>query len=151
MFFFSPGPLGPICSAQTHLSVSALLWVSRAACRSFSSRLRAISSCSTSPWVHFRGLMKRISFSSSSFSLMRISRSLSESSTPGQASLSSLASWILRLAILGVEKVSMIDEQWCYRNWKIGGSSKDMKYQDPGCPQSRQLLFSFCSAPGLVQ
>lgn len=106
-----PFPLGTICSAQTHLSVSALLWVSRAACRSFSSRLRAISSCSTSPWVHFRGLMKRISFSSSSFSLMRISRSLSESSTPGQASLSSLASWILRLAILGVEKVSVIDEQ----------------------------------------
>lgn len=92
--------------AQPHLSVSALLWVSRAACRSFSSRFRAISSCSTSPWVHFRGLMKRISFSSSSFSLIRISRSLSESSTPGQASLSSLASWIFRLAILWAKRVS---------------------------------------------
>lgn len=83
-----------------NLSVRALLWVSLAACRSFSRRFRAISNCSTSPWVHFLGLMKRISFSSSSFSLMRISRSLSESSTPGQASLSSLASWIFRLAIL---------------------------------------------------
>lgn len=96
------GPRAP--QPQPHLSVSALLWVSRAACRSFSSRFRAISSCSTSPWVHFRGLMKRISFSNSSFSLMRISRSLSESSTPGQASLSSLASWIFRLAILGAER-----------------------------------------------
>lgn len=88
----------------THLSVRALLWVSLAAWRSSSRRLLSVSSLSTSPRVHFLGLINRISFKSSSFSLISISRSRSESSTPGQASLSSLASWIFKFAILQRKK-----------------------------------------------
>ena len=84
----------------THLSVRALLWVSLAAWRSSSRRLLSVSSLSTSPRVHFLGLINRISFKSSSFSLISIRRSRSESSMPGQASLSSLASCIFRFAIL---------------------------------------------------
>lgn len=84
----------------TYLSVRALLCVSLAAWRSSSSRLLSVSSLSTSPRVHFLGLINRISFKSSSFSLINMRRSRSESSTPGQASLSSLASCIFRFAIL---------------------------------------------------
>lgn len=91
---------GTALCPPTHLSVRALLWVSLAAWRSSSRRLLSVSSLSTSPRVHFLGLINRISFKSSSFSLISIRRSRSESSTPGQASLSSLASWIFRFAIL---------------------------------------------------
>lgn len=88
----------------TYLSVKALLWVSLAAWRSSSRRLLSVSSLSTSPRVHFLGLINRISFKSSSFSLINIRRSRSESSTPGQASLSSLTSCIFRFAILQEKK-----------------------------------------------
>lgn len=77
--------------------------MSLAAWRSSSKRLLSVSNLSTSPRVHFLGLINRISFKSSSFSLINIRRSRSESSTPGQASLSSLASCIFRFAILQQE------------------------------------------------
>lgn len=102
---------GPALCPLTYLSVRALLWVSLAAWRSSSRRLLSVSSLSTSPRVHFLGLINRISFKSSSFSLIRIRRSRSESSTPGQASLSSLASWIFRFAILQGEKMQLFPEE----------------------------------------
>lgn len=100
----------------TYLSVRALLCVSLAAWRSSSSRFLSVSSLSTSPRVHFLGLINRISFKSSSFSLINMRRSRSESSTPGQASLSSLASCIFRFAILkGKKKKHLLHEDClCY-------------------------------------
>lgn len=105
----------------TYLSVRALLWVSLAAWRSSSRRLLSVSSLSTSPRVHFLGLINRISFKSSSFSLISIRRSRSESSTPGQASLSSLASWIFRFAILQGKKKQLFPEECliCSRHSKV--------------------------------
>lgn len=85
----------------SHLSVRALLWLSRAAWRSFSRRFFCDSSRSASLGSsRWRGLMYCSSFSSSSFSLMRIRRSLSGSSSPGHASLSSLAICTSMVAIL---------------------------------------------------
>lgn len=84
-----------------HLSVRALLWLSLAACRSLSRRFFSDSSFSASLGSRrWRGLTYCSSFSSSSFSLMRMRRSRSGSSSPGHASLSSLAICTSMVAIL---------------------------------------------------
>ncbi len=90
-----------LISLYGHLSVSALLWLSLAACRSLSRRFFSDSSFSASLGSRcWRGLTYCSSFSSSSFSLMRMRRSRSGSSSPGHASLSSLAIWTSMVAIL---------------------------------------------------
>lgn len=91
-------------SYPSYLSVSALLWLSRAACRSFSSLLFSDSIFSASLGARLHGLAYCSSFRSSSFSLMRIRRSLSGSRRPGHASLSSLAIWTSIFAILMAAK-----------------------------------------------
>lgn len=88
-------------SEYAHLSVRALLWLSLAACRSLSRRFFSDSSFSASLGSRrWRGLTYCSSFSSSSFSLMRMRRSRSGSSNPGHASLSSLAICTSMVAIL---------------------------------------------------
>lgn len=117
-----PNKASPVLCPVTYLSVRALLWVSLAAWRSSSRRLLSISSLSTSPRVHFLGLINRISFKSSSFSLINIRRSRSESSTPGQASLSSLASCIFRFDILQRKPKQLFREEslsYCSKHTKV--------------------------------
>lgn len=90
-----------LISEYSHLSVRALLWLSLAACRSLSRRFFSDSSFSASLGSRrWRGLTYCSSFSSSSFSLMRMRRSRSGSSSPGHASLSSLAICTSMVAIL---------------------------------------------------
>lgn len=94
-----------LVNLHSHLSVRALLWLSLAACRSLSRRFFSDSSFSASLGSRrWRGLMYCSSFSSSSFSLMRMRRSRSGSKSPGHASLSSFAICTSMVAILRGEK-----------------------------------------------
>lgn len=114
-------------NVYSHLSVRALLWLSRAAWRSLSRRFFSVSSFSASLGSRrCRGLTYCSSFSSSSFSLMRMRRSRSGSSSPGQASLSSLAIWTSMVAILRkrggrceVQRCVEWDEMWIQFNQQL--------------------------------